>query len=59
MKILVHFEFDDKQIDDMTRMVRSHGDHQLVRVMEEEEGPKCEDTLRKDSYKSRYKQSLH
>lgn len=37
MKILVHFEFDDKQIDDMTRMVRSHGDHQLVRVKEEEE----------------------
>ena len=37
MKILVDFEFDDKQIDDMTRMVRSHGDHQLVRVKEEEE----------------------
>jgi phosphoglycerate dehydrogenase-like enzyme len=37
MKILVHFDFDDEQIDDMARMARSHGDHHLVRVKEEAE----------------------
>ena len=37
MKILVYIGFNDEQIDDMTRMVRSHGDHHLVRVKDEDE----------------------
>lgn len=45
MKILVVFDFDDVQMEEMTRMVCSHGDHHLVRVQEEDEAVRevCEE----------------